>query len=73
VADFAIVRLQHLPPGLAEVVAESESAGFRFLRQMVDEWASGANRFALPGEALFAAASGPRVVGVCGLNVDDRR
>jgi GNAT superfamily N-acetyltransferase len=70
VTDYAIVRLEHLPPGLAEVVAESEAAGFRFLRRLVDEWASGANRFDRPGEALFAAVSGPRVVGVCGLNVD---
>jgi GNAT superfamily N-acetyltransferase len=71
VTDFAMVRLQHLPPGLlAELVAESEAEGFRFLRRLVEEWAGGGNRFELPGEALFAVVSGPRVVGVCGLNVD---
>jgi GNAT superfamily N-acetyltransferase len=70
VTDYAIVRLEHLPPRLAELVAESEAAGFRFMRRLTDEWASGANRFDRPREALFAAVSGTLVVGVCGLNVD---
>src|SRR5262245_21877938 len=69
--DLALARLEQLPPdGLAELVAESEAAGLRFVRRLVEEWHSGYNRFAGPGEALFAAARGDRVVGVCGLNVD---
>jgi len=35
--------------------AESERAGYGFVRRLADEWASGANRFGRPGEALFAA------------------
>src|SRR5262249_4135249 len=34
------------------------------------EWASGANRFDAPGEALFLAVADDQVVGVCGLNRD---
>jgi GNAT superfamily N-acetyltransferase len=52
------------------LVAESEAAGFRFLRRLVEAWASGANRFDRPGEALFAAYIGARCIGVCGLNTD---
>jgi GNAT superfamily N-acetyltransferase len=66
-----IDRLTEAPPGLFEaLVAESESAGYRFVRRLADEWASGANRFDRPGEALFAARVDGRLVGACGLNVD---
>jgi GNAT superfamily N-acetyltransferase len=58
------------PERFAELVTESEHAGFRFVRRLVEEWQSGSNRFALPGEVLFAAMSGERIVGVCGLNID---
>lgn len=55
---------------LAALLAESERQGFRFVRRLVEEWNSGANRFDRPGEALFVARVGDDVVGVCGLNVD---
>ncbi len=55
---------------LGELLAESEQAGSRIVRRLVEEWASGANRFDRPGEALFAALIDGRLVGVCGLNVD---
>src|SRR5262245_7040695 len=54
----------------AVLVRESEEAGWRFLRRLSDEWATGDNRFRLPGEALFAARVQGMLVGVCGLNVD---
>ena len=59
-----------LPSGLEAVLAESEQAGSRLVRRLVDEWTTGANRFDRPGEALFTARIGGRLVGVCGLNVD---
>ena len=66
-----IERLQDLPvDGLAALLAESEQAGLRFVRRLVEEWASGANQFDRSGETLFGARSGGRLVGVCGLNVD---
>ena len=52
------------------LVDESERQGYRFVRRLADEWASGANRFDRPGEALFAARIDGRLVGACGLNVD---
>ena len=55
---------------LQPLVAESERQGFRFVRRLVQEWSSGANRFDRPGEVLFAARAGDDVVGVCGLTVD---
>lgn len=55
---------------LAPLVAEADRAGWRFVRRLVDEWASGVNRFAGPGEALFLARAGGVVVGVCGLTQD---
>ena len=68
----AIERLGESPTSaLGALVAESEAHGLLFVRRLVDEWTSGANRFDRPGEALFVARSGERAaVGVCGLNRD---
>jgi GNAT superfamily N-acetyltransferase len=68
----AVIERLHdlLMDDMAALVAESEQAGARFVRRLVDEWAAGANRFDRPGEALFAARVDGRLVGVCGLNVD---
>ena len=66
-----IERCRDLPSdALGALIAESEQAGLGFVRRLVDEWASSANRFDHPGEALFAAVLDGRVIGVCGLNVD---
>jgi ribosomal protein S18 acetylase RimI-like enzyme len=66
-----ITRLTSSPAAvLAELIAESERAGVRFLRRLADEWANGTNRFDHPGEALFVARNENHVVAVCGLNVD---
>lgn len=43
---------------------------FGALTRLVDEWRSGANRFAKPGEVLLAAWIADRVVGIGGLNID---
>jgi GNAT superfamily N-acetyltransferase len=66
-----VARLRELPLDALDVlVIESEQAGSTFVRRLVDEWRSGANRFDRPGEALFGAWLDGRLVGVCGLNVD---
>jgi GNAT superfamily N-acetyltransferase len=68
---LVIERVRDRPAELAgDLLSESEQAGSRIVRRLVDEWASGANRFDRPGEALFGAWAGGRLVGVCGLNVD---
>lgn len=73
-APYVVHRVERLieppPRALTALVAESAAQGLRLVRRLVDDWASGANRFDRPGEALFAAWQGGQVVGVCGLNVD---
>jgi GNAT superfamily N-acetyltransferase len=69
--ELIIARLEDLPLNrFADMLAESEASGYRFLRRVLDEWERGANRFARTGEALFGAEMGDRLVGVCGLNID---
>lgn len=69
---LTIERAVGLPTAveLEPLVAESESAGWRFLRRLGDEWSTGKNRFDGPGEALVLARGSDCLVGVCGLNVD---
>jgi len=57
-------------PDVGVLVTESEAAGMRLVRRLVDEWRDGSNRFDRPGEALFGAWLDERLAGVCGLNVD---
>ncbi len=69
--DVTIERLSDLPlAALVGLLSESEPAGHRFVRRLVEEWTAKVNRFDQPGEALFAAWAGGRLVGVCGLNAD---
>jgi GNAT superfamily N-acetyltransferase len=76
--DVVVGRFQDLPiDALDPLITDSEQAGWRFVRRLSDEWASGANRFCKSGEAIFAASAAGTLIGVCGLNVDpyarDRR
>ena len=66
----AISPLHRPDLDLDALLAESEQGGLQLVRRLVEEWASGANRFDRPGETLFGAWVDGRVVGVCGLNVD---
>jgi GNAT superfamily N-acetyltransferase len=66
----AIVAVRDAPAALEPWVADGEAAGAGIVTRLVDEWMSGVNRFDGPGEALFGASIGGRLVGVCGLNVD---
>jgi GNAT superfamily N-acetyltransferase len=68
---LSIERLgDHSLAALEPLVVESERDALRFLRRLLDEWASGRNRFDRPGEALFGARLDRGLVGVCGLNLD---
>ncbi len=70
VARVEVRRIEVLEPNAASrPLEESELEGLRFVRRLVDEYASGANRFAAPGEALLGAYR-PELIGVCGLNRD---
>ena len=41
---------------------DSSQEGYRFIKRLCDEWASGTNRFSAPGEALFLATAGEEAV-----------
>jgi ribosomal protein S18 acetylase RimI-like enzyme len=70
-AAVVVERLVQSPAEcLGALIAESEAGGLRLVRRLADEWASGANRFDQPGEALFVARIAGEIVGVCGLNLD---
>lgn len=56
--------------GFAPLVAESRAAGIGFVERLVREFEAGTNRFDAPGEGLFGAFAGERLVGCAGLNVD---
>jgi ribosomal protein S18 acetylase RimI-like enzyme len=69
--DVVIERASELPSEpLLVLVDESLREGFGFVARLRDEWEAARNRFDQPGEALFFARSGERLVGVCGLNRD---
>ena len=69
--EWIITRVDDLHlDRFAEMLAESEASGYRFLRRVVNEWESGANRFSRPGEALLVAEMNGRWVGICGLSID---
>ena len=53
---------------IEELLVESESEGFHFVRRAKEEWLSGANRFSKEGEALFAVFDGARLVAIGGVN-----
>ena len=57
-------------PDIAGLVEDAHTEGISFVQRTIDEWRSGANRFALPGESFLLARDGDLVVGMCGVNVD---
>ncbi len=66
-----IVRLKQLPLNeLRPLLIESQEQGFEFLQRFVDEFNEGVNRFARPGEALFAMYEGAQMIGIGGLTQD---
>ena len=65
-----VAQAPELPAGLAGLLAESERAGYRFVRGLADDWADSTERVERPGEALFVAWAGAELVGVCALTRD---
>ena len=64
-----LIDLVALPP----LAAAARAEGFRFLDQLIDEWAEGTNRFDGWGEALFGAFVGDELVGTAGLTRQGER
>lgn len=62
-----IARITELPPGIRTLREEADRNGIRNMGLLIDEWASGAERFDGVGEALFAAYDGDTLVGMGGV------
>jgi GNAT superfamily N-acetyltransferase len=56
-----------LPIGIVSLTKEALDEGYLFLARLQDEWSSGAVRFDGPGECLFFAEAGNKLVGVGGI------
>jgi GNAT superfamily N-acetyltransferase len=68
---IAISPIAELSPAAIQPLLDASLAeGMRLVRRLADEYASGANRFDQPGEALLGAYAGGRLVGVGGVNRD---
>lgn len=49
---------------------ESMQEGYAFIERTIDDWNSGDNKFAAPGEGLWGLVSGTELIGIAGLNRD---
>jgi GNAT superfamily N-acetyltransferase len=59
-----------LPQGFELLRHAADEEAFNMLRTLAEEWASGANRFDKPGEALVAAFDGAMLLGMGGISQD---
>jgi GNAT superfamily N-acetyltransferase len=57
-------------PGVELLQSEAQDEGYDSVETLVEEWASGANRFDAPGEALCGHLDQGLLVAVGGLNCD---
>src|SRR5580692_1060936 len=68
-ATPSIIQIREWPTAAIEgLLAESEQAGFRFVRRARDEWLSGVNSFSKPGEAFFGVFEGEHLLAIGGIN-----
>jgi GNAT superfamily N-acetyltransferase len=58
---------------IAELLAESEAEGFRFVRRAQEEWLAGVNTFSQEGEALFGVFAEERLLAIGGINRESER
>jgi GNAT superfamily N-acetyltransferase len=65
-----ITPLTTLNAAIEPLLVEAEQQGFEFMRRLVEDWASGANRFNRRGECILGAFSDGQLLGVAGLNRD---
>jgi GNAT superfamily N-acetyltransferase len=65
-----ILKIELPVPGLDELRTVAGKEGYNFLDTLVEEWASGENRFDAPGEILCGHLDQGLLVAVGGLNCD---
>jgi len=66
----AIERIALPVVGIEQLQIEARAEGYKFIDRLVEEWASGVNRFDGTGEMLFGCFDDGLLVGVGGLNCD---
>ena len=65
-----VSRVSALPPGFPALREAALAEGWKLLRVLEEDWASGALRFEGPGEALFGAWRDGALAGILGLSAD---
>jgi GNAT superfamily N-acetyltransferase len=66
-----LIRKIELPvPGIERLELEARDEGYDFIETLVEEWASGKNRFDAPGEVLCGHLHQGLLVAVGGLSCD---
>lgn len=67
---IAIQKIELPIPGLESLQAEALAEGYGFIQTLVEQWASGENRFDAPGEILCGHLDQGLLVAVGALNID---
>jgi len=67
---LAIQKIQLPVPGMDILSAEAHNEGYNFVDTLIDQWASGENRFEAPGEVLCGHLDQGFLVAVGGLTHD---
>jgi GNAT superfamily N-acetyltransferase len=67
---ISIQKIQLPVPGMERLKSEAKDEGYDFLETLVEDWASGTNRFDAPGETLLGGLDEGLLVAVGGLNCD---
>lgn len=70
VTGATVERLRGLPVGFDALLADSLADGWRMLQVLLEDWEAGTVRFDGPGEALFGALDGVRLVAIGGCTRD---
>ncbi len=65
-----IRKVEALPHDLDVLARSADAESIAFVARLRRDWHAGANRFDLPGEALFEARGDGRLLGIGGLNRD---
>jgi GNAT superfamily N-acetyltransferase len=67
---IAIRKIELPIPGIERLQQEASDGGYDFIETLVEDWASGTNRFDAPGETLCGCLDQGLLVAVGGLNCD---
>jgi GNAT superfamily N-acetyltransferase len=68
-ANLTISQLTD-PTALSSLAAEATANGHRMVAHLIDEWATGENRYDKAAERLYCASLDGQICAVCGLNID---